>query len=201
MTRAIACVALCAASATAAPYTERQATAAQPAPAAPAAQPAPPPFVDPATVRPKGRAEDVGSIDAIVAAVYDVISGPAGPRDWDRFKSLLLPECRFMPMGNRPDGQEIYRAMDADGYIERAGPNFLKQGFFESGVSNRVEQFGRIAHVFSTYESRHEKSGEPFARGINSMQLVKLGTRWWIAAIMWDAERPGVTIPDKSLTR
>ena len=55
--------------------------------------------------------------------------------------------------------------MDADGYIERAGPNFLKQGFFESGVSNRVEQFGRIAHVFSTYESRHEKSGEPFARG------------------------------------
>ena len=162
-------------------------------------QPAPPPFVDPATLRPEPRAADVGSIDAIVAAVYDVISGPAGPRDWDRFKSLLLPECRLMPAGHRPDGQDVYRVMDADGYIQRAGQTFLKEGFFETGVAQTVEQFANIAHVFSTYESRHEKGAAPFARGVNSMQLVKLGDRWWIASIMWDAERAGVTIPDKYL--
>jgi hypothetical protein len=171
----------------------------QPAPAAQA--PATPPFVDPATLRPKPRAADVGSIDAIVAAVYDVISGPAGPRDWDRFKSLLLPECRLMPLGHRPDGQDVYRVLDADGYIQRAGPTFSKEGFFETAVSNTVEQFGGIAHVFSTYESRHEAAAAPFARGINSMQLVKLGDRWWIASIAWDAERPGVTIPDTYLGR
>ena len=67
-------------------------------------------------------------------------------------------------------------------------------------MANRVEQFGNIAHVFSTYESRHEKDAATRSRaGINSIQLVKLGDRWWIASIMWDAERPGVTIPDKYL--
>ena len=106
-----------------------------------------------------------------------------------------------MPVGHRPDGQDVYRVMDADGYIERAGPHFSKQGFFETGVANRVEQFGNIAHVFSTYESRREKDAAPFARGINSIQLVKLGDRWWIASIIWDAERAGVTIPDKYLGR
>jgi hypothetical protein len=159
--------------------------------------PAPPPFVDPATVRPKARPEDVKSVDGIIAALYDVISGPPGPRDWDRMKSLMLPEARFMPVVHRPDGQEVYRVTDADGYIARSGPFFLKEGFFETGVANQVEQFGNIAHVFSTYESRHEKGGQPFAKGINSIQLVKLGDRWWVASIMWDQERPGLTIPEK----
>jgi hypothetical protein len=167
----------------------------------PAVQPGPPLFVDPATIRPAGRPEDVRSIEAIIGAVYDVISGPAGRRDWNRFKSLLLPECRLMPVGHRPEGQDTYRALDADGYIERASPNFLKQGFFESAAANTIEQFGNIAHVFSTYESRHEKSEAPFARGINSIQLVRLGDRWWIASLMWDAERPGIEIPAKYLGR
>jgi hypothetical protein len=165
-----------------------------------APQPAtPPPFVDPATLRPKARPEDVKSVDAIVAALYDVISGPAGPRDWDRLNSLMLPEARFMPVGHRPDGQDVYRAIDADGYVQRAGPLMMKEGFFETGVANQVEQFGNIAHVFSTYESRHEKGGEPFAKGINSIQLVKLGDRWWVASIMWDTERPGMPIPERYL--
>lgn len=161
--------------------------------------PAPAPFVDPATVRPRPRPEDVKSIDAIVAALYDVISGPPGPRDWDRLKSLLLPEARFMPIGHRPDGQDVYRTIDVEGYIQRSGPMFLKEGFFETGVANAVEQFGNIAHVFSTYEAHHEKGGQPFIRGINSIQLVKLGDRWWVASIMWDTERQGVTIPEKYL--
>jgi hypothetical protein len=165
--------------------------------AAPQQPVTPPPFVDPSTVRPKARPEDVKSVDAIIAALYDVISGPAGPRDWDRMKSLMLPDARFMPVGHRPDGQDVYRAIDADGYVQRATPAFLREGFFETGIANRVEQFGNIAHVFSTYESRHEKGGEPFAKGINSIQLVKLGDRWWVASIMWDTERPGVPIPEK----
>jgi hypothetical protein len=179
-----------------------QSASQQPAPpstARGAQAPAPPPFIDPATVRPKARAEDVGSIEALVVAVYDVISGPAGSRDWDRFKSLLLPECRLMPVSHAPDAQDIYRMLDADAYIHRAGAVFAKQGFFETGVANRIEQFGSIAHVFSTYESRHEKDGAPFARGINSFQLVKLGDRWWVASIMWDTERSGVPIPGRYL--
>jgi len=47
-----------------------------------------------------------------------------------------------------------------------------------------------MAQVFSTYESRHEKDGAPFARGINSIQLLWDGGRWWVATILWDSERP-----------
>jgi hypothetical protein len=173
----------------------------QTAPSAPAAAQASPAFVDPGTVRPEARAEDVRSIEAIVAAVYDVISGPPGPRDWNRFKSLLLPECRLMPVSHPADAQAVYRTLDAETYIQRAEPAFAKQGFFETGVANRVEEFGSIAHVFSTYESRREQDGTPFARGINSFQLVKLGDRWWVASIMWDTERPDVPIPGKYLGR
>jgi hypothetical protein len=173
----------------------------QAAPGAPAAAQASPAFVDPETVRPKARAEDVRSIEAIVAAVYDVISGPRGPRDWNRFKSLLLPECRLMPVSHPEDAQALYRTLDAETYIQRAEPAFAKQGFFETGVANRVEEFGSIAHVFSTYESRREQDGAPFARGINSFQLVKLGDRWWVASIMWDTERPDVPIPGRYLGR
>jgi hypothetical protein len=171
------------------------------APGAPAAAQASPAFVDPETVRPKARAEDVRSIEAIIAAVYDVISGPAGPRDWNRFKSLLLPECRLMPVSHLADAQAVYRTLDAEAYIQRAEPAFAKQGFFETGVANRVEEFGSIAHVFSTYESRREQDGARFARGINSFQLVKLGDRWWVASIMWDTERPDVPIPGSALHR
>jgi len=165
------------------------------------AAPAAPAFVDPATVRPKARPDDVGSIGAIVAALYDVISGPAGPRDWDRFKSLLLPECRLTPVVHRPDGPDVYRSLDADAYIARAGATFSKEAFFETGVSNQVEEFGNVAHVFSTYESRHARTETPFARGINSIQLLKLGPRWWIASIAWDSERPGVPIPPRYLSQ
>ena len=144
---------------------------------------------------------DIRVADAIIAALYDVISGPAGPRGWNRFKSLLLPECRLTPVSHPADAQAVYRTLDAETYIQRAEPAFAKQGFFETGVANRVEEFGSIAHVFSTYESRREQDGAPFARGINSFQLVKLGDRWWVASIMWDTERPDVPIPGKYLGR
>ncbi len=75
----------------------------------------------------------------------------------------------------------------------------MKEGFFERGISNKVEQFGTVAHVFSTYESRHEKDGKPFARGINSIQLVNDGKRWYVVTILWDQEKPGQEIPEKYL--
>ena len=47
--------------------------------------------------------KDVGSLDAIMKAVYDVISGDAGkPRDWDRFRSLFHKDARLIPSGKNP---------------------------------------------------------------------------------------------------
>lgn len=148
--------------------------------------------------------EDVKSIDSILAATYDVISGPAGKkRDWDRFRSLFYPGARLIPTGKRANETEVRaRVLSPDDYVERSAPLLEKGGFFERGVANRIEHFGHIAHVFSTYESRHAADDpQPFQRGINSFQLVNDGKRWWVMTIMWEGETPDTPIPAEYLTK
>jgi hypothetical protein len=148
---------------------------------------------------PPARAEDVASIDAIIAALYDVISGPAGQaRDWNRMRSLFIPGARLMPTGVRPDGSTVVRILEANDYIATSGPMLERVGFSEREIARRVEQFGHIAHVFSTYEGRMET--EPTViRGINSIQLLNDGTRWWVVSIYWEAESPSNPLPEQYL--
>ncbi len=175
------------------------------APASQASQAAPAPQAAPAatlaTARPAARPADVASIDAIVAAVYDVISGEAGaPRDWDRMRSLFAPEGRLMAVGQRRDGGYAMRTMTVDDYIARSGPSFQKMGFFETEKARTTEVFGQIAHVFSTYEARHAPSdAKPFMRGINSIQLYNDGQRWWVVNLLWRAEDAKLTLPERYL--
>jgi hypothetical protein len=158
---------------------------------APAQQTAPDPF---ASV-PAPKPDDVKSIDSIMAAVYDVISGPPGERDWSRFRSLFLPTARLTAATKGTDGAIHLRPMSADEYATRAGGYFLKNGFFEHPIVNRVQTFGNVAQVFSSYESRHAAGEAPFARGINSFQLLNDGKRWWVVSILWDEERPDNPLP------
>jgi hypothetical protein len=150
------------------------------------------------------KAEDVGSIDAILAATYDVISGPAGhKRDWDRFRSLFYPGARLIPTGKRPSDTVVTsRVISPDQYVERSSSFLEKQGFFERSIANHVDRYGNIAQVFSTYESRHNATdAEPFQRGINSFQLMNDGKRWWILTIMWQGETPDNPIPAEYLKK
>ena len=150
----------------------------------------------------EAKPADANSIDAILAAVYDVISGPAGKkRDWDRFRSLFYPGARLIPTGKRPNESEIKaRVLSPEDYIERSAPFLEKEGFFERGVSNKIEHYGNIAHIFSTYESRHKADdAQPFQRGINSFQLVNNGKRWWVMTILWQGETPDTPIPAEYL--
>ena len=152
----------------------------------------------------QAKEDDVRSIEAILAATYDVISGPAGKkRDWDRFRSLFYPGARLIPTGKRPNETEVgARVLSPDDYVERSAPFLEKEGFFERGVSNKTEKFGHIAQVFSTYESRHNAGdAQPFQRGINSFQLVNDGKRWWIITIMWEAESLENPIPHEYLRK
>jgi hypothetical protein len=145
---------------------------------------------------------DVGSLDSIMKAVYDVISGDAGqPRNWDRLRSLFHKDARLIPVGKNPKTGTINaRAFTPDEYIERSAPFFAKEGFYETEKARRVEIFGNIAHLLSTYESRHSLADkQPFARGINSFQLLNDGKRWWVVTIYWQAETPDVLLPKKYL--
>ena len=148
---------------------------------------------------PVANPADVNSIDAIVAAVYDVISGPAGKkRDWDRMRSLFMPGARLVPTGPRPNGGYGSRALTVEDYLTRSAPLFEKEGFFEKESARRTESFGQIAHVFSTYESRHAPDdAKAFQRGINSIQLMNDGKRWWIVTIFWQGEDEKNPLPEK----
>jgi hypothetical protein len=166
--------------------------AAKPAPAAPAA--------DPFASIPAARAEDVKSMDAIVAAFYDVISGDAGKeRDWNRFRSLFYPGARMIPTGaNAKTGKVGARIASPEDYI-KANEAFLEgEGFHEQELTRHVDSFGTVAQVFSSYEARNKLSdAKPFMRGINSIQLLNDGNRWWIMTIAWTPESAAAPLPDK----
>jgi len=143
----------------------------------------------------EARREDVESIEGIVKALYECISGPAGPRDWDRERTLLAPGARLHPTRAGDDGRGIMDVFDVEGYIASRTPFFAQNDFWEAEVARRVERFGNIAQVWSIYEYRRSPDGEPFGRGINSIQLFNDGDRWWVVSVLWDNERPGVSIP------
>lgn len=167
-------------------------------------QPAPPsqtPAAAPSAQAPVADPKDVATMDAIVAALYDVISGPAGQkRNWDRFRSLFVPGARLIPTARRPTAEVVSRVRTPEEYIQGSSPLLEQNGFFEKEVSRRVEKFGNIAHIFSTYEARRKAEDEkPFMRGINSIQLMNDGKRWWIVTVFWHAEDEKNPLPAEYL--
>ena len=150
---------------------------------------------------PGPRASDVQSLDAIIGALYNVISGPIGQqRDWDRMRNLFVPGARLIPAVYRPDSVPRLRELSVDDYIKLAGPRLEESGFFETEIARQVEQYGGVVHAFSTYESRHTaEDPKPFVRGINSIQLFNDGQRWWVVTVLWEGERPDNPIPPQYL--
>jgi hypothetical protein len=149
---------------------------------------------------PPAKPEDVKSIDAILRAVYDVISGPAGARDWNRFHALCVPEARLTST-TKSAASSAPRLLTVDEYIQLAEKYFTTHAFYESPIVNRVQRFGNIAQVFSSYESRNAPNEKPFARGINSIQLFYDGSRWWVLSILWDEESPANPLPPEMATK
>ena len=149
-------------------------------------------------------ATDVESIDAIIRATYEVISGPAEKkRDWNRERSLFYPSARLIPTASVPGRNDVDlepQILDIESYIARVEPLLERAAFYEKEIARRIEQFGRIAQVWSTYESRHDPNDPaPFMRGINSFQLFNDGKRWWILSIYWQHESTEHSIPEKYL--
>lgn len=163
----------------------------------PQSAPTPPTFTpaDLAAKVPAPKSDDVKSIDAIVRAAYDSISGPAGARDWNRFRSLFLPQARFTEVGKGQDGGTFVISWGVDEFVRDAGAAFAKEGFYENGIVNKPDTYGGMTQVLSSYESRHAPGEKPFARGVNSFQVLNDGKRFWIVSIFWDSERPDNPLP------
>jgi hypothetical protein len=145
---------------------------------------------------PPANPKDVESMDSIIQAVYDVISGPAGKRDFDRMRSLFVAKPLLGSAVRTRSGDIRYVGGDLEWYIKGSGPYFEKNGFFEREIHRHADNYGNITQLFSTYESRNNKDDKkPFERGINSFQLMNDGKRWWIVSIYWQGEDPKAPIP------
>lgn len=156
------------------------------------------PHVDVPTIAP--RPEDVATLDGILKAFYEVISGPAGqPRQWSRDRSLYIPHVQFVSLSIDSTGAIHAGVMDHQTYVDATNDAFVRRGFFEAEIHRITHRFGNVVHVFSTYEMRERLDGPVIGRGINSVELFWDGARWWISAAQWDDERPGNPIPPEYL--
>jgi hypothetical protein len=149
----------------------------------------------------KAAPADVASADAIIAAYYEALSGPAGKkRDWNRFLSLFFPQARLLPAEGKGHAGVMPHIFTPQKYLYDTEPRMLEDGYVVKQIAKKSEEFGKITHVWSTYEGRHaEADVKPFVRGINSFQLFNDGKRWWITNVLWQPETGKVALPDEYL--
>ncbi|MFI1773250.1 hypothetical protein [Thalassobellus citreus] len=145
----------------------------------------------------KDYSSNVSTLDNTIESLYNVISGEKGKeRDWDLFKFLFKPDAKLIPSWKNKAGVYEIRYMKPDDYINSSGKWLVENGFFEKEIHRNVNTFGNITQVFSSYETFYSETDEkPFMRGINSIQLLNDGERWWIVNIYWTQETEENPIP------
>ncbi len=142
------------------------------------------------------QSPDLTTLDGIVKAMYTSISGPAGQkRDPELQRSLFVPGARLAAAVRNGKGDLRLVNTDVEGYIKQSFPLMEQRGFFEQEVARRVERYGNLAQVWSTYESREKEGGPVFERGVNSFQLLFDGKRWWCTGCAWADEESGKALP------
>jgi hypothetical protein len=141
---------------------------------------------------------DEEEIRGVVNAIYAMISGPAGPRDWSRHADYFHPECRQIRTGVDEDGTPWATMLSPDEYRENVTAFFNASAFYEIELACEVRVFGNMAHAWSSYEAREDLDApSPERRGINSIQFYKDdGGKWRIISMIWDNERDGVDLPN-----
>ena len=143
---------------------------------------------------------DGQTIDSLIAALYETISGPAGPRDWQRERGLFAKGAILLPAGPIPGtgaARSPAEILDVEGYIASRAPYFASNDLYEAEIARQTFRFGNTAHVLSAYAVRRRPDdAKPAWRGVNSIQLLHDGARWRIASIVWDNERPENPLPE-----
>jgi len=147
--------------------------------------------------------EDVSTIEAIVQADYESISGGVGvPRNWGRDLSLFDPHAWFVAFStDSKSGVVKKQSFNEQGYVDGSDALLVKVGWSEHELAHKIERFGNVATVLSSYEGKVASKGEAYSRGVNIYQLYFDGKRWWILSIVWDEERPGNPIPPELLPK
>lgn len=148
------------------------------------------------------RAEDVSSIEGIVKASYETISGGVGvARQWGRDRTLFAPSVRYISISKDKTRTVKVRTSDYQEYLNESDDFLVRQGFTEEELGRKIERFGNVATVLSSYEGRVQSTGKVVTRGVNIFSLYYDGKRWWIQTMLWDEEGPGNPIPAELLPK
>lgn len=148
------------------------------------------------------RHEDVSTIEGIVKASYETISGGVGvPRQWGRDRTLFAPSVRYISLSRSKSGEVLVRTSDYQQYLNESDAFLVREGFTEVELAHEIHRFGNVATVLSSYEGRLQSTGKVITRGVNIFSLYNDGQRWWIQTMLWDEERPGNPIPPRLLPR
>ena len=145
------------------------------------------------------EAPDLATVDGVVAALYQAVSfAPGSEPDWASLRTLLLPNAVIAQPVRGSDEVELLSVDAFIGRFKEDLDNFKMRetGFWETVARVEKTGFGRIAHCFVVFEPRTDpSSAEPAGRGVDSIELIRTGGRWWIAAITTEHERPGRALP------
>jgi len=144
--------------------------------------------------------DNVSTLDGIIKAYYDVVTVKKGEKpSYERDSLLHWPGAVVGSSGIGKNGKPVFHSMSLKRFHELSDTGLERDGFYEKEISRKVEQFGSIYHVWSTYESRNEPGGPIIERGINSIELYNDGGRFWILGWFFDSERKDNPIPEKYL--
>jgi hypothetical protein len=149
------------------------------------------------------RPEDVGSIEGIVKASYETISGGVGvPRQWGRDRTLYDPNVRFVSVELDPKTNKIVATESThQEFVDETDAFLVKEGFTERELGRKILRYGNVATVLSSYEGEYASTGKVVTRGVNIFQLYYDGKRWWVLSMVWDQERPDNPIPAELLPK
>lgn len=145
--------------------------------------------------------EDWVSPEAIVHALYEVISADAGEaRDWDRYRALFFDDTRFAVAMDSEIASGIM-AMTSEEMVAQTEAAYGSTGFHEKALVTRVEQHGLMASVMSSFEVRLRRDdAKPLMRGLNHFQLLNDGERWWIISNVGVIESESSPLPAEFAT-
>ena len=147
------------------------------------------------------RAEDVSTIDGIVKAYYEVVSGPADqPRQWDRDATLYIPNVRFIIIRQEEAGKTTAQSMTHQEFVDASDSSLKGKAFYEHEVHRITHRAGNVAHLLSTSEHASSSTGPVEGRSVDSLELFWDGTRWWITNVsIWDVESSRHPLPAEFL--
>jgi hypothetical protein len=137
----------------------------------------------------------------VTAALYRVVSAPTAQREWESIRHHYHPDARLVRTGVDPNGSPFALVMSFDDYVANVEKLLKDMRFSEVELTHEAIMFGNVARVTSVYEfTRETSAGAQRGRGVNFFTFIQQDGRWMIMSIVWDNERPGLSLPESLLT-